>query len=92
MPGPDVKAICVLTHCLLSSAGEITDIRALGVWEPLAVKTQTLKTSIEAATMLLRIDDIVSGISKSRGAGGGGPSGPQMDEGDNVDPEQMLPE
>eukprot|EP00878_Enallax_costatus_P001876 GHUV01002035.1.p1 GENE.GHUV01002035.1~~GHUV01002035.1.p1 ORF type:complete len:559 (+),score=140.91 GHUV01002035.1:215-1891(+) len=71
--------------------GEITDMRALGVWEPLAVKTQTLKTSTEAATMLLRIDDIVSGISKGRG-GGGGPSGPQMDDGDNVDPEQMLPE
>ena len=66
-------------------------MRALGVWEPLAVKTQTLKTSIEAATMLLRIDDIVSGISKGRGAAGG-PSGPQMDDGDNVDPEQMLPE
>lgn len=67
-------------------------MRQLGVWEPLAVKTQTLKTSIEAATMLLRIDDIVSGISKGRGGGGGGPSGPQMDDGDNVDPEQMLPE
>lgn len=74
------------------AAGEITDMRALGVWEPLAVKTQTLKTSIEAATMLLRIDDIVSGISKSRAAGGGGPSGPQVDDGDAVDPEQMLPE
>lgn len=67
------------------------DMRAAGVWEPLVVKTQTIKTSVEAANMLLRIDDIVSGISKSRAAGGG-PSGPQVDDHDNVDPEQMLPE
>lgn len=73
-------------------AGEITDMRAAGVWEPLLVKTQTIKTSVEAANMLLRIDDIVSGISKSRAAGGGGPSGPQVDDHDNVDPEQMLAE
>jgi T-complex protein 1 subunit gamma len=66
-------------------------MREAGVWEPLVVKTQTIKTSVEAANMLLRIDDIVSGISKSR-AGGGGPSGPQVDDHDNVDPEQMLPE
>ncbi|WIA23758.1 hypothetical protein OEZ86_007080 [Tetradesmus obliquus] len=71
--------------------GEIVDMRAAGVWEPLVVKTQTIKTSVEAANMLLRIDDIVSGISKSRAAGGG-PSGPQVDDHDNVDPEQMLPE
>jgi T-complex protein 1 subunit gamma len=82
-----------IDQALLSCpAGEITDMRAAGVWEPLVVKSQTIKTSIEAANMLLRIDDIVSGISKSRAAGGGGPSGPQVDDHDNVDPEQMLPE
>lgn len=54
-------------------------MKELGVWEPLAVKTQTIKTSIESATMLLRIDDIVSGISKKAAGGGGGkPSGPQV--------------
>jgi T-complex protein 1 subunit gamma len=74
------------------STGEICDMREAGVWEPLVVKTQTIKTSVEAANMLLRIDDIVSGISKGRAAGGGGPSGPQVDDGDNVDPEAMLPE
>jgi len=46
-----------------------------------------------SANMLLRIDDIVSGISKRQGGGGGGgPSGPQMDDGENVDTEAMLPE
>eukprot|EP00775_Hariotina_reticulata_P007573 gene7573-7776_t len=72
--------------------GTITDMKAAGVWEPLVVKSQTIKTAIEAANMLLRIDDIVSGISKGRGGGGGGGGGPQVDDGDNVDPEQMLPE
>ena len=32
------------------------------VWEPLAVKRETLKTAIEAACLLLRVDEIVSGI------------------------------
>eukprot|EP00835_Amoeboradix_gromovi_P001915 NODE_98_length_21025_cov_0.475055.p4 type:complete len:572 gc:universal NODE_98_length_21025_cov_0.475055:17290-19005(+) len=36
----------------------------LGVWEPKGVKVQTLKTAVEATCMLLRVDDIVSGISK----------------------------
>lgn len=73
--------------------GDIVDMKELGVWEPLMVKTQTFKTAIEAANMLLRIDDIVSGISKRQGGGGGGgPSGPQMDDGENVDTEAMLPE
>ena len=39
----------------------MTDI---GVWEPYSVKVQTIKTSIESASMLLRIDEIVSGTHK----------------------------
>lgn len=46
--------------------GKIADMRTANVWDPLAVKQQTFKTSIEAACMLLRIDDIVSGIKKDR--------------------------
>lgn len=46
--------------------GVSTDMRTLGVWEPLVVKTQTMKTAVEAAAMLLRIDDIVSGLSKKK--------------------------
>eukprot|EP01125_Pyxidicula_operculata_P009563 TRINITY_DN3149_c0_g1_i1.p1 TRINITY_DN3149_c0_g1~~TRINITY_DN3149_c0_g1_i1.p1 ORF type:complete len:559 (+),score=171.27 TRINITY_DN3149_c0_g1_i1:1556-3232(+) len=44
--------------------GELVDMTKLGVWEPYVVKVQSIKTAIEAATMLLRIDDIVSGMSK----------------------------
>lgn len=35
-----------------------------GIWEPLLVKSQTLQTAVESACMLLRVDDIVSGVSK----------------------------
>ena len=41
--------------------GKIADIRELKVIEPAAVKVQALKTSIEAACMILRVDDVVSG-------------------------------
>jgi T-complex protein 1 subunit gamma len=58
-------------------AGVVADMREVGVWEPLVVKTQTMKTAVEAAAMLLRIDDIVSGLSKKKDpmAGGGGQEG-----------------
>jgi len=32
------------------------------IWDPCMVKLQTYKTAIESACMILRIDDIVSGI------------------------------
>ena len=44
--------------------GTVVDMKEYGVWEPCAVKVQTLKTAIESTCMLLRVDDIVSGISK----------------------------
>lgn len=46
---------------------------------------QTLKTAVEAAAMLLRIDDIVSGLGKKekQGGGGGGP-GPQVEDPNQV--------
>ena len=72
------------------NTGKITDMKELGVWEPLEVKVQTIKTSIESATMLLRIDDIVSGLQKKKQVGGGPKSA--MDDGSNVDSEQQLPE
>jgi len=56
--------------------GTLADMKDLGIWETVSVKTQTLKTAIEAACLLLRVDDIVSGLSK-KGAQRGGP---QMNE------------
>jgi len=46
--------------------GKVVDVKSAGIMDTLAVKLQTLRTSIEAAAMLLRIDDIISGISKKK--------------------------
>jgi len=73
------------------NTGKITDMKELGVWEPYAVKVQTIKTAVESACMLLRIDDIVSGMSKkSSGGGAPPPSGPQTmgDDDENNDGER----
>jgi len=45
--------------------GKLVDMSELGIWEPLAVKLQTIKTAIETATLLMRIDAIVSGLKRS---------------------------
>nr|CAH8854943.1 unnamed protein product [Trichobilharzia regenti] len=47
--------------------GRLADMKDLKVWDPLAVKSQTLKTAIETAILLLRIDDVVSGVKKQSG-------------------------
>jgi T-complex protein 1 subunit gamma len=39
-------------------------MKSYGIWEPFSVKSQTIKTAIESACLLLRVDDIVSGGSK----------------------------
>merc|ERR1719473_1756758 len=44
--------------------GVMADMAEVGVWEPVAVKQQTIKTAVESAAMLLRIDEIVSGTHK----------------------------
>ena len=54
--------------------GVLADMKKLGIVEPFAVKSQTIKTAIEASCMLLRIDAVVSGVSKKK-TGGGAPSG-----------------
>jgi thermosome len=40
--------------------GETKNLRPLGVYEPLSVKMQALKSAYEAATMIIRIDDIIA--------------------------------
>lgn len=52
------------------NTGKIEDMSVADIWDPVSVKSQTFKTAIESATMLLRIDDIVSGIKKEREKGG----------------------
>lgn len=66
-------------------AGVIVDMKELGVWEPYEVKAQTVKTAVESATLLLRIDDIVSGIQKkNKLAPGQSGQGPKTEDPDAV--------
>ena len=57
--------------------GKVSDMMAKSVVEPLAVKLQILRAATEAASMILRIDDVIA-ASKMRpptGGPGGGPGG-----------------
>jgi len=58
-------------------SGEIKDMRALNVIEPLRVKLQVVKSATEAASMILRIDDVVAskGTKGEMPRGPGGPGG-----------------
>ncbi|KAF4665080.1 T-complex protein 1 subunit gamma [Perkinsus olseni] len=51
------------------NTGEVVDVRKEGIVDSYLVKQQTFKASIENAGMILRIDDIVSGISHHDKAG-----------------------
>lgn len=62
------------------TTGSLVDMKSYGVWEPLAVKAQTLKTAIESACLLLRVDDIVSGVSQRTSGAQGGPTQEQAEE------------
>ena len=53
-------------------AGKVVDMKQFGVWEPMAVKEQSIKTAVESACLLLRVDDIVAAKAARQGSGGGG--------------------
>jgi T-complex protein 1 subunit gamma len=52
-------------------AGKLVDMKEYGVWEPMAVKMQSVKTAVESACLLLRVDDICA-AKQARSAGGSG--------------------
>lgn len=83
----DRRCTCVDTAVCLWSACGVPQ-----VWEPYVVKVQTMKTAIEAACMLLRIDDIVSGLKRAQPGGGGGPQGPMTTTGDDAPNESLIGE
>lgn len=49
-----------------ATTGVAADMYKLAIWEPFCVKSQTLKTAIESACLILRIDDVVSGTRKKK--------------------------
>ncbi|KAG8776295.1 T-complex protein 1 subunit gamma [Ceratobasidium sp. 428] len=68
-------------------AGKITDMKTYGLYESASVKIQTLKTAIEAARVLLRVDDIVQATRKDKSGGGGGPPAGQEMPDPEAEPE-----
>ncbi|MFB0557908.1 MAG: thermosome subunit beta [Candidatus Bathyarchaeia archaeon] len=54
--------------------GEVSDMAKLDVYEPLQVKAQAIKSSTEASTMLLKIDDVIAASKMKPPVGG--PEGP----------------
>ena len=54
----------------------VSDMSAINVVEPVAVKEQIIKSATEAACMVLRIDDVIAIAGDS--PGGGGPPSPPM--------------
>jgi thermosome len=58
------------------NSGKIQDMTKASVFEPLAVKKQIIKSGTEAATMLLKIDDVIAaGKMKTPSGPPGGPGG-----------------
>jgi len=57
-------------------SGKVQDMTQAGVFEPLAVKKQIIKSATEAASMILKIDDVIaSGKMKTPPTPPGGPPG-----------------
>jgi len=52
------------TYGINGDVGTIVDMSDYGIWEPEVIKQQSIKTAIESASLLLRVDDIVSGVRK----------------------------
>ena len=57
------------------STGKTADMWKMNVVEPLRVKTQVIKSAVEAVTMLLKVDDVIASKGTGEGKGPGGPSG-----------------
>jgi archaeal chaperonin len=60
--------------------GKIADMSKLGIYEPLAVKEHVINAATEAASMILRVDDVIAaaktkGDMGAKGPGGYGPGG-----------------
>lgn len=54
------------TYGIDGDLGKVVDMHDYGVWEPEAIKQQSAKTAIESACLLLRVDDIVSGVRQQQ--------------------------
>jgi thermosome len=60
--------------------GKVENSLESGVLEPLVVKEQAIKSAAESASMILRIDDVITSKAPKGGPGGGMPGGPEGEE------------
>jgi thermosome len=60
--------------------GKVQNSLDNGVIEPAIVKEQAIKSAAESASMILRIDDVITAKAPKGGPGGGMPSGPEGEE------------
>ncbi|MFB3889538.1 MAG: TCP-1/cpn60 chaperonin family protein, partial [Candidatus Bathyarchaeia archaeon] len=61
--------------------GKLQDSVEAGVIEPIVVKEQAVKSAAESASMILRIDDVISSSKpKEGGPGGKPPGGPEGED------------
>ncbi len=61
-------------------SGKVVDMKEMGVFEPLRVKTQAIGSATEVAVMILRIDDVIAakGLEKEKDKGGETPEMPEF--------------
>ncbi|KAF2805373.1 t-complex protein-like protein 1 gamma subunit [Mytilinidion resinicola] len=50
-------------------SGKVVDMKTYGIWEPMVIKEQSIKTAVESACMLLRVDDIVAAKAAKQASG-----------------------
>ncbi len=72
--------------------GNVVEMKEYGLYESAAVKIQTLKTAIESASLLLRVDDVVSARRGRQPGGGAGPGVQAPDAGMNEDTAPDMPQ
>jgi thermosome len=73
-----------------TKTGKAADMLKMDVVEPLRVKTQVIKSAVEAVTMILRVDDVfASKGGSSSGPGPGGPGGMPPGMGGGMPPGMM---
>lgn len=72
--------------------GAVVEMKEYGLYESAAVKIQTLKTAIESASLLLRVDDVVSAKRGRQPGGGAGPGVQAPDAGVNEDTAPDMPQ
>lgn len=73
-------------------SGKVVEMKEYGLYESAAVKIQTLKTAIESASLLLRVDDVVSARRGRQPGGGAGPGVQAPDAGMGEDAGPDMPQ